>query len=479
MSFDGGNVVVANRNSGTLSVIDATSDQLLFNIMLPQGEGEFFPEPMYVTYLSETDEVAVGDRANDRLVVFNLIDYSVSALIPLGEGVFHSWADPDEEQLWVTNDVDNTVSVVSLNQKEVIATIPLAEDLVATGGKVHDVLLDPVSNFAYVSVIGVEGETDVILKYSRQTFQEVDRAFVGDDPHLAATASNDFLYVPTQGANQVSILDRTTLDLVEEISIPGAHGAVQVIDRRNFDVFYTTNLSGEGTDAVYSIDTETNQLLGEPVDAPFTVPHNIALSAEGDKLFITHSGSNNQVSIYTLDEDGLPELSGSVTVGENPFGLAAVASSVLSRFDTNIYRFQNNISSGSYLFTGDSERENINANLSDNFTEEGLAFTAASQPDDELTAFYRLRSNLGYILVGEEERASILGNSSLSGVFEEEGLAFYAYEPGSGEASVFNRLRNLNVPGAYIYATGDELTNIQNNLSGLYFDEGAAFEVVV
>ena len=324
MSSDAGQIVVANRNSGNLSVIDAESDELLFNVPLPQAEGEAFPEPMYATYLSETDEIAVGDRANDRLVVFNLSDYSVSALVPLGEGVFHSWADPYEEQLWVTNDVDNTVSVVALSEKEVIATIPLAEDLVAAGGKVHDVLLDPATDFAYVSVLEVEGDTDVVVKYSRQTFQEVDRALVGDDPHLAATASNDLLYVPTQGSDQVSILERATLDLVKEISIPGAHGAVQVIDRKNFDVFYTTNLPGEGTDALYAIDTETNELLGEPVDAPFTVPHNIALSAEGDKLFVTHSGDNNQVSIYDLNEEGLPELSGSVTVGDNPFGLAAV-----------------------------------------------------------------------------------------------------------------------------------------------------------
>ncbi len=321
---DAGQIVVANRNSGNLSVIDAENDKLLFNIPLPQAEGEAVPEPMYVTYLSETNEIAVGDRANDRLVFFNLSDYSVNSLVPLGEGVFHSWADPNEEQLWVTNDVDNTVSVVALEEQEVIATIPLAEDLVAAGGKVHDVLLDPVTDFAYVSVLGVEGDTDVVVKYSRHTFQEVDRALVGDDPHLAATASNDLLYVPTQGSNQVSILDRATLDLVKEISIPGAHGAGMPIDRKNFDVFYTTNLPGEGTDALYAIDTKTNKLLGEPVDAPFPVPHNIALSAEGDKLFVTHSGSNNQVSIYTLNEEKLPELSGSVTVGNNPFGLAAV-----------------------------------------------------------------------------------------------------------------------------------------------------------
>ena len=358
MTTDAGQIVVANRASGSLSVIDAETDELLFTVPLPQEEGEEFPEPMYAIYLEETDEIAVGDRANDRLVVFNRSDYSVSALVTLGEGVFHSWADPDENQFWVTNDIDNTISVVDPSIKEVIATIPLDENLIAAGGKLHDVILDPVDDYAYVSVVGVEGETDVVIKYSTETFEEVDRVLVGDDPHLAATASNDVLYVPTQESNEVNILERETLDIIDQIPIPGAHGAVMVLDRETFDVFYTTNLPGEGTDALYAIDTETNKIIGEPVDAPFPVPHNVVLSAEKDKLFITHSGDNNQVSIYTLDEAGLPELSGSVTVGNNPFGLVTVAPStieedVIEPIAEDVYRAQ--INDGTTSVTLDTE----------------------------------------------------------------------------------------------------------------------------
>ena len=37
MFYDTGQIVVANRNSGSLSVIDAESDELLFNVTLPQA----------------------------------------------------------------------------------------------------------------------------------------------------------------------------------------------------------------------------------------------------------------------------------------------------------------------------------------------------------------------------------------------------------------------------------------------------------
>ena len=325
---DSGQIVVTNRNAGTLSVIDVETDTVAFEIPLPRAENEPLPEPMYLVYLSETDEITVGDRANDRLVVYNRSDYSLNTLVPLGEGVFHSWADPDEEQLWTTNDIDNTITVVELPSKQAIATIPLADDLIAAGGKVHDVFLDPVTDHAYVSVLNVEGDGDIVVKYSTETFEEVDRALVGDLPHLSATASNDVLYVASESSDLVSILDRDTLDIVDEITVPGAHGVVGTFDRETYDFFYTTNLPGGGAGGLLTLDTQTNQLVGEAVDTPFPIPHNLFLSPDSSKLYITHSGATaNQVSVYDIASDGIPSLLDTVEVGLNPYGIVSVAPS--------------------------------------------------------------------------------------------------------------------------------------------------------
>ena len=70
-----GKVVVANRASGTISVIDARSDTLIGTYSLPTGESS--PEPMYVTYSKGSGLVFVGDRANNRVVVFDKDDFSV------------------------------------------------------------------------------------------------------------------------------------------------------------------------------------------------------------------------------------------------------------------------------------------------------------------------------------------------------------------------------------------------------------------
>jgi hypothetical protein len=55
-----GRFVVANRGSGSISVIDAKSWQLIDTVMLPPGDAQ--PEPMYVVYTAAVSRVWVGDR---------------------------------------------------------------------------------------------------------------------------------------------------------------------------------------------------------------------------------------------------------------------------------------------------------------------------------------------------------------------------------------------------------------------------------
>lgn len=318
-----GKVVVANRGSGDISVINAPSENLIMNVGLPQHAGDAFPEPMYVAYSRPDDRVFVGDRANDRVVVFDAADFSIIGTVATGQGVFHMWIDQVGKQLWVNNDIDNTTTVIDPHSLEVLANVPTPADLVAQGGKPHDVIVDHNSKFAYISVLGLSGENDYVVQFSTDTFEEINRAAVGQDPHLSLTRSNAYLYVPTQNSNAVYVLDRFTLAQVDVLAVPGAHGAGMTFNGKHF---YTTNLSGGGTDALYTIDTQTNSVIGDAVDSKYPVPHNIALTQSPGKLFLTHSGgTSNKVTFYDVSyQDPIPEPAGEVTVGLNPFGLAYV-----------------------------------------------------------------------------------------------------------------------------------------------------------
>jgi DNA-binding beta-propeller fold protein YncE len=311
---NGGKVVVADRASGTISVISTLSDELAATIDMPDSG-----EPMYVFYSPVKRRVFVGDRANDRVVAFDAETFEVDGFAQSGQGVFHMWGHTGLGQLWVNNDIDNTTSVIDMRTLETLAAVPTPGDLVAMGGKPHDVIVGPNGFFAYVSVIGVSGAEDYVVQYDTQTLQEVGRAAVGNDPHLSLTPQTEFLYVPTQGGNAVYVLDRLTMAHVETISVPGAHGAGMPI---NGMTFYTTNLAGGGTDALFAVDTQSLEVVGK-ADSPYPVPHNISLTPNGRKLYLTHSGAtNDKVTVYrTNSVTGLPAFVTEVTVGLNPFGL--------------------------------------------------------------------------------------------------------------------------------------------------------------
>lgn len=315
-----GEVVVANRGSGSISVIDTQTDQLVDTIPLPDGDNP--PEPMYVVFSKKGNFVFVGDRANDRVVAFDAADYSVAGTVDTGAGVFHMWADDRDQFLWVNNDIDNTSTVIDPVSLEVITTVDMPADLLAKGYKPHDVILDPKGRFAYVTLLGGTDPNDYLVQFSTDTFMEVNRAAVGKDPHVSLTQNNDLIYVPAQNSNVVGIFNRETLEFVDEISVPGAHGAGMAPYGQ---VFYTTNLPGGGTDGLFAIDTKTNTVI-DSADTPYPVPHNIVVTKNNKKLFLTHSGGTaNKVTIYAVSvDDPIPTLIGAVTVGLNPFGLAYV-----------------------------------------------------------------------------------------------------------------------------------------------------------
>ena len=170
------------------------------------------------------------------------------------------WSDRLDRQLWVNNDIDNSITVINPRSLSVITTVNLPVDLVAAGYKPHDVVLGPLGRRAYVTLVG-PGAADYVVQYDTRHFVELNRAAVGKDPHVSLTFRNSFLYVPAQNSNVVTVLNRFTLEPIVELDVPGAHGAAMAPNGR---FFYTTNLPGGGTDGLFAIDPAPIRSSGPP-----------------------------------------------------------------------------------------------------------------------------------------------------------------------------------------------------------------------
>lgn len=308
----GPSVAVANRGSGDLSVIDA--ETLAVEAFDLPGEAE----PMYVSHDTRNGRVLVGDRASSTVVAFDDETYDVVGKVGVGDGVFHQWLDVRRRQLWVVGDTSNTVTVVDSRHLDVVATIDIPTDLVDRGGKPHDVFVS--GRHAFVSILGLDDGTGLVLQYSTRTFDEIGRVTTGADPHLFVTGNR--LYVASQGAGEVSRFRANSLELVATIAVPAAHG-IYITNRGEVIV---TNITGGGTDAVWELNRRLTR-VADVTDTGAPTPHNVTVTGNvgnGRQVFVTHSGATaDKVSVIPLGRRGFGD-GQLVSVGLNPFGLAFV-----------------------------------------------------------------------------------------------------------------------------------------------------------
>ena len=146
-----------------------------------------------------------------------------------------------------------------------------------------------------------------------------------------------------------------------------------------------------------------------------------------------------------------------------------------------IYRLQNNVNPGAYIFVGESEKDLIDTNLPKDFISEGVAFQVGIEAHPDLIAMYRFQNVVNpecYIIVGEEERANI-NNTELANTFHEEGLAFYAAEGGDRNGSDIYRFRSTEMMGNYLYVAEAERDYILNNYGDDFVNEGVAFSASI
>ncbi len=316
-------IVIADRGAGTLSVIDTTTDTVVKTVALP---GATLPTaPGYVVYSAAHDRLYVGDTANHRVIALGGPGFTALPDLLTVADAFHMWAHGS--QLWVVDRVDKSLAVFDLDTHTRIAVVPVPPDLVALGGVPHDVVVD--ITHAFVTVASVSNAPDVVVKYSRTTFAEVARVSVGDDPHAFLHPTSRSLYVACQDTDNVFVIDRDTLGVLTTVPTFGGHGvwipaSGQALYVTNFPGHIVGGDPGPNADGLFTVDLNTNTSLGG-TSIGFPAPHNLASTADGSKLYLTHSEGGTRVSVFDLaTPTSKPVFRTAVTVGANPFGLARV-----------------------------------------------------------------------------------------------------------------------------------------------------------
>jgi len=301
--------LVANRGSGTVSIFNDPEQDPIVELSLP-GEGA---QPTYLAYSNKNKSFYVGDFANSKVYYYDSKKFSLQGEIEIEQGAFHMWINDKIAQLWVNNIVSKTSSVIDLNSNEVIMTLglPTTEIPSLTENAVqHDVVLSDDGSSAFVTVLDGPDKSYIVM-YDTKSLQYQNHIEVGGDAHLLPVGKN--LFIPTQNANEIVVASISDLSIIKRIPYPSAHG----ITASNKYVFVT----GISDNKIGVIDSKKLGLVSE-ITTEFNVPHNVAVSNNGKKLFLAHSGGSATKSVfYNVSAQGALEKISDYDTGLNPFGV--------------------------------------------------------------------------------------------------------------------------------------------------------------
>jgi YVTN family beta-propeller protein len=152
-------IVTANgTEQGTLQVVDPVAGTILDSIMLGDS-------PAGIAITPDGRQIYVSNQVDDTVSVIDTATDGVTATIVVGKSPFGLAVTPNGGQVWVANEVDNTVSVIDTATNQVAGTFPAGSGANAVG-------FSPDGTAAYVT----DGGSEVTGPQAGNTVSVLDTA---------------------------------------------------------------------------------------------------------------------------------------------------------------------------------------------------------------------------------------------------------------------------------------------------------------
>ncbi|MFR9791020.1 Ig-like domain repeat protein [Streptomyces sp. MB22_4] len=243
----------------------------------------------------------VTNEGDNTVSVINTTTQAVTNTIPVGSVPFWATIAPDNSTVYVTNSGDNTVSVIDTATQTVTNTIPV-------GSVPLGIAISPDGSTLYVANSG-DGTVSVINTATQTVTNTIP---VGGTPFgVAITPDGSKVYVTNSGDGTVSVIDTATQTVTNTITVGGTPFGVAVAPAGS--LVYVAN-NGDGTVSV--IDTATETVTNTV--AVGTAPVGVAVAPDGAHVYVTDNGDN---TVSVIDTAGQTVI-GSIAVGTGPFGIA-------------------------------------------------------------------------------------------------------------------------------------------------------------
>ena len=284
-------LLAVNQGEATLGIVDPRSGRQIAAIAEGDVTGHEVATSLdgKLAYVPIYGDSSVGEPGTDgkELVVIDIGSRKVVQRFDFGHGVRPHCAvmNPNDGLLYVTTELDRTVTIIDPNTLEFVGTIPTGQD------ESHMLVLSHDGRFGYTANVG-PGTVSVLDLKARKLIavipvsQKTQRISISVDDRTIFTAD--------QVKPRLAVIDTATNKLKTWIPLPAiGYGTAATRDGRWLLV------AMQSTSQVAVVDLQTFQVV-RTIDVP-PAPHEIVISPNDDIAFVSCTKSGKIAAISLSD----------------------------------------------------------------------------------------------------------------------------------------------------------------------------------
>jgi len=204
---------------------------------------------------------------------------------------------------YIANTASNTVSVISMVSKTVVATIPVGQSPIG-------VSVSPDGSLVYIANQG-SGDISVISAATNKVIATITLAQSAEPSGIVASPDGSRVYTADYRLNTVSVINTATNAVISVISVGNNPYGISISP--DGSRVYVTNV---GDNTVSVINTATNAVVA--TIATGGLPNDVCLSPDGSRLYSANYYTNNVSVVNTATNAVIATIS----VGANPVDVA-------------------------------------------------------------------------------------------------------------------------------------------------------------
>jgi YVTN family beta-propeller protein len=246
-----------------------------------------------------------GEESSGKVLFYDAYTNELLKEVEVGNHPAHVVYSGEGKYVLVTNNEDDTVSVIDAKTYEVVKTIP-------TGKGPHGFRISADSKFAYIANMG----EDTVSAINLETFDE-KRIKTGNTPVTTGiTKDGQTLAVTLFSENSLAIVDLITEEVVK---VEVGSGPAQVYLSPDDKYAYVANQGTEESpsNSMSIVDLKTRKVVDEIKTG--NGAHGVTVSSDGKIAYVTNM-FDNTVSIIDLDTKEAE----TIDVGEIPNGITVM-----------------------------------------------------------------------------------------------------------------------------------------------------------